>query len=229
LKQCWVSSGLASVCRAAHGLHKSAAQGCPAYGSCWKIFEIGRWQGRDDIAALAELIVAQDGLIPRRAIPYTGLRYLAHAVNADEVQDGGHRLRTVQVLWGVQSKEFRVEAPQEFHRPVLDAMTKPLAALALTLMLPLSPYTSDEQSYLNDLHHVYGQLGITFSNDAAMIKTGHDACTALSEGESEDAIGQAILTGAPQLGDLFWAKGIVQVAVVNLCPSQPSKIPEKLP
>jgi hypothetical protein len=129
----------------------------------------------------------------------------------------------------VQSKEFRVEAPQELHRPVLDAMTRPLAALALTLMLPLSPYTSDEQSYLKDLHHVYGQLGITFSNDAAMIKTGHDACTALSEGESEDAIGQAILTGAPQLGDLFWAKGIVQVAVVNLCPSQPSKIPEKLP
>lgn len=62
-----------------------------------------------------------------------------------------------------------------------------------------------------------------------MVKTGHDACTALSEGEIEDAIAQAILTGAPQLGDLFWAKGIVQVAVVHLCPSQRSKIPEPLP
>lgn len=33
-------------------------------------------------------------------------------------------------------------------------ITKLIATLAVWLILPLSPFNSDEQSYLNDLHHI---------------------------------------------------------------------------
>ncbi len=90
-----------------------------------------------------------------------------------------------------------------------------LAAALAVWPIPLAPFTSGEQAYLNQLR----THGVAVKDEQSAVNLGHDACTLLSEGESESTLTRGILVSSPDLGESL-AKVIIDAAVTYLCPSQ---------